>query len=197
MIFDISDLNSMNFKITYFVHGTTTDNENGLASGWQPGELSELGIKQSKELGAITQNQSFDAVFCSDLKRAVDSAQLAFDHRYKIITDKRLREINYGDYNGQPETFKDKLEAYIEKPFPRGESYLEVEKRLRNFIDDLKKRYNNKHIAIVAHQAPQLALEVICNHKTWPEAMATDWRRTKSWQPGWEYKVKWFEREKS
>lgn len=184
-------------KITYFVHGTTTDNENGLASGWLQGELSELGIKQSKELATITQNQSFDAVFCSELKRAVDFTQLAFGGRYQIITDKRLREINYGDYNGQPEKFKDNLEAYIEKPFPRGESYLEVEKRLRDFIDDLRKRYHDKHIAIVAHQAPQLALEVICNHKTWPEAIATDWRRASKWQPGWEYGVKWFKRKKS
>lgn len=177
----------MSIKITYFVHGTTTDNEKGIASGWLAGELSKLGVKQSKELAIITQNQNFDAVFCSDLKRAVDSAQLAFGHRYKITTNKRLREINYGDYNGQPETFKDNLEAYIEKPFPRGESYLDVEKRLRDFIDDLKTRYHNKHVAIVAHQAPQLALEVICHHKTWPEAIATDWRKTKSWQPGWEY----------
>jgi broad specificity phosphatase PhoE len=155
--------------------------------------LSELGIKQSKELDVITRNQSFDAVFCSDLKRAVDSSQLAFGDRYQIITDKRLREINYGDYNGQPETFKNNLETYIEKPFPHGESYLNVEKRLRDFINDLKKRYNDKHIAIVGHQAPQLVLEIICHHKTWPEAIATDWRKTKAWQPGWEYEVKWFE----
>lgn len=179
----------MSLRITYFVQGTTTDNENGIASGWQPGELSELGIKQSKELGEIIKNQNFDAVFCSDLRRAVDSSQLAFGSRYKIITDKRLREINYGDYNGKPETFKNNLEAYIEKPFTNGESYLNVEKRLRDFIYKLKKFYSDKHIAIIAHQAPQLALEVICNNKTWPEAIATDWRKTKSWQPGWEYKI--------
>ena len=38
-------------KITYFVHGTTTHNEMGTAAGWLPGELSNLGIKQSIELG--------------------------------------------------------------------------------------------------------------------------------------------------
>ncbi len=40
----------MAVKITYFVHGTTTDNETHRSTGWNPGELSELGIKQSKEL---------------------------------------------------------------------------------------------------------------------------------------------------
>jgi len=34
-------------KITYFVHGTTTDNEQDLATGWLPGELSGCGIKFS------------------------------------------------------------------------------------------------------------------------------------------------------
>ena len=39
----------MAVKITYFVHVTTTDNEQDLATGWLPGELSELGVKQAKD----------------------------------------------------------------------------------------------------------------------------------------------------
>jgi hypothetical protein len=27
-------------------------------------------------------------------------------------------------------------------------------------------------------------------NKTWDEAITTDWRKTKAWQPGWEYEVK-------
>jgi alpha-ribazole phosphatase/probable phosphoglycerate mutase len=46
------------------------------------------------------------------------------------------------------------------------------------------------HIAIVAHQAPQLALEVIAKGKTWEEAIKTDWRKTGAWQPGWIYEIK-------
>ena len=37
-------------KIAYFVHGTTTDNEKHLSSGWYDVGLSELGRKQSLEL---------------------------------------------------------------------------------------------------------------------------------------------------
>jgi len=68
----------MPLKITYYVHGTTTDNENGLATGWLPGELSELGREQAIKLGQTVADQKFDAVFCSDLKRTVDSARLGF-----------------------------------------------------------------------------------------------------------------------
>lgn len=173
-------------KITYFVHGTTTDNEKDLATGWLPGELSELGRKQSIELGkAIT--QKFDALFTSDLARAIVSAELAFGDKYKIMQDDRLREANYGDWNGKPHSFKDHMDDYIDNPFPNGESYFDVEVRVREFCDALKKKYDGKHVAVLAHQAPQLALEVILKGKTWRQAIAEDWRKTKAYKPGWEY----------
>ena len=175
-------------KITYFVHGETTDNAKGLSTGWQPGELSELGVKQAKELGNLV-SEKFDAFFCSNLKRAIDSAQLGFGDKYKIIQDKRLRECNYGDFNGEAEE-KINYNKYIDTSFPNGESLKDVEKRIKDFLNFLEKSYNNKHIAIMAHKAPQLALEVLANGKTWEEAIKKDWRKTKSWQPGWEYEIK-------
>ena len=177
-------------KITYFVHGTTTDNEKGLATGWMPGELSELGISQSKELGKLVSDKHFDVVFCSDLKRAADSAELGFTSKYKIIQDKRLRECNYGDFTGKPaKKLKNNLIDYIETKFPNGESYKDVEKRINNFLEFLNKEYDGKHIAVVAHQAPQLALDVLLKKKTWKQAIDEDWRKNKLWQSGWEYNL--------
>ena len=175
-------------KITYFVHGTTIDNEQDLATGWSPGKLSELGIKQAKNLGKLVINKDFDIVFCSDLKRAADSASLSFGDKYQIIQDKRLREANYGDFTQKSaKEFKSNMTNYINKPFPNGESYRDVEKRIADFLDFLKKNYDGKHIAIVAHQAPQLALDVLIKGKNWKQAIAEDWRKKKAWQPGWEY----------
>jgi broad specificity phosphatase PhoE len=173
--------------ITYFVHGTTTDNEKDLATGWLPGELSETGWNQAKQLGQQVADQMFDFVFCSDLKRAVDSAQLAFGSTYHIVQDDRLRECDYGEWNGQPNTFKNNLEDYIDQPFPSGESYRDVEARLELFCKFLKEKYDNRHVAIVAHQGPQLALDVLLKNKSWEQAIAEDWRRTGAWQPGWQY----------
>lgn len=53
----------MSIKITYFVHGTTTDNEREISSGWSDVELSELGIKQSIDLRDQTKDKAFDVVF--------------------------------------------------------------------------------------------------------------------------------------
>ena len=177
----------MSVNITYFVHGTTTDNEKNLATGWNPGKLSELGKQQSKRLGQLVANLRFNLVFCSDLKRAVDSAKLAFGDKSKIVLDNRLRECNYGDLTGKPFNFK--LKNYIYYPFPNGENYQDVERRIANFLEFLKQNYNGKHVAILAHQAPQLALEVLLKGKTWEQAIDEDWRRTKSWQPGWNYQL--------
>jgi len=179
----------MSVKITYFVHGTTTDNETDLATGWADGDLSEKGKRQAQDLGKLVADQKFDVIFCSDLKRAVDSAQLGFS-QYTIIPDSRLREANYGDYTQKSDTFKQNITDYINFPFPNGESYKDVEKRIADFCNFLKDNYNGKHIAIIAHQAPQLALEVILNCKTWEQAFKEDWRNTKAWQPGWEYTIK-------
>ena len=64
---------------------------------------------------------------------------------------------------------------------------IDVEKRIRSFCNYLLENYDGKHVAIMAHKAPQLAIQVITQGKSWEEAIAEDWRKTKDWQPGWEY----------
>ncbi|MDP3794996.1 MAG: histidine phosphatase family protein [bacterium] len=179
----------MAIKITYFVHGTTTDNEQRISSGWNDVELSELGRKQSIELKEQTKDKKFDVILCSDLKRAYDSAKLAWEGLYQIIPDARLRECNYGKLNGASSDIVEPMQGdeAITKPFPDGESYEDVKARIANFLAFLKQNYDGKHVAIVGHKAPQLALDVLLKGKTWQEAFAQDWRKTRSWQPGWEY----------
>jgi broad specificity phosphatase PhoE len=178
----------MSVKITYFVHGTTIDNENGISSGWNDVELSTLGIKQSKDLKTDISNKKFDVVFVSDLKRAVDSAKLTFGEIVPIVQDKRLRECNYGDFNGKLSEIVEPLqEKSIFDRMPNGESYEDVKVRILDFLKDLKNNYDGKSVAIVAHKAPQLALDVILKGRSWEQAFAEDWRKTKSWKPGWNY----------
>lgn len=175
----------MAVKITYFVHGTTTDNIEHKSTGWLPGELSQKGIDQSIALKEQTDINKFDIVFCSDLKRAIDSANYTFIGTKEIIQDKRLRECNYGDLNGR-DSILVKYEEHINEKFPNGECMIDVENRIKDFCNYLIENYNGKHIAIVAHKAPQLAFQVLTQNKSWEEAIEQDWRKTKSWQPGWE-----------
>src|SRR3989338_5572735 len=140
----------MPIKITYFVHGTSVDNAKEISSGWSDAELSELGVKQSIELRDLVNDKKFDVVFCSDLKRAFDSAKLAFEGLAPIIQDQRLRECNYGKYNAQSSAIVEPMqENCITERFPEGESYEDVKTRVADFLEFLKKNYDGKSIAIV------------------------------------------------
>lgn len=157
----------MSIKITYFVHGTTTDNEQNISSGWSDVELSDLGIQQSIDLKEQIKDKSFDVVFCSDLKRAIHSAEITFKGAVDILQDSRLRECNYGDYNAKSSEIVEPMqEQNINTRFPNGESYEDIKARISEFLDFLRQNYQGKSIAIVAHKAPQLALDVLIKGKT-------------------------------
>lgn len=177
-------------KIIYFVHGTTTDNVSKLCSGWKEALLNDLGKEQAMNLGKVSKERGdkFDVMFTSDLKRAIESSNIAFPE-YEKITDNRLRECNYGDLDGEHKSLV-VYEEHINESFPNGESLKDVENRIRNFVQYLKDNYDNQTIGVVAHRAPQLALEVVTKNISWEEAIANDWRKTGDWQPGWEYIIK-------
>lgn len=184
-------LHRMSVRITYFVHGTTTDNEKEVSSGWHDVELSDLGVLRAHELRRLTEDKHFDAVFCSDLKRAVHSAEIAFGGRAPITHDARLRECNYGDFNGKASSIVEPMQEHmITERFPGGESCEDVQVRIAAFLTMLEDEYGGTSIAIVAHKAPQLALDVLLKGKSWQQAFAEDWRKTKAWKPGWEYEIK-------
>ena len=177
----------MNTKIIYYVHGTTYDNATKKCSGWKQVELNELGKEQAKNLGKNTPYK-FDVLFSSDLVRAIDSSNIAFPNVEKH-QDARLRECNYGDLDGEDKSLV-VYEEHITEPFKNGESLIDVETRVREFLKYIMQNYKGKTIGIMAHRAPQLAIEVITKHISWEEANASDWRKTGDWQPGWEYTLK-------
>ena len=62
----------MSVEIIFETHSTSRDNENGVASGWLDSCLSENGKQQAKELGKRRLAERVDAIFTSDLARAVE-----------------------------------------------------------------------------------------------------------------------------
>ncbi|MBI3888537.1 histidine phosphatase family protein [Candidatus Nomurabacteria bacterium] len=181
----------MSVKITYFAHGADADEDKEISSGWSDVELSEMGVKQSLELREKIKDRKFDVVFSSDLKRALNTAKLAFKEGAPIVIDSRLRECSYGKLNGGPKNLIEPMceGECIYNRFPEGESYEDVKTRMADFLEFLKKDYDGKNVAIVAHKAPQLALDVLLKGRTWEQALKEDWRKAKAWKPGWEYQL--------
>lgn len=177
-------------RLVFFAHATTFDNEAGISSGQSNAKVSPLGKTQIHHLRQAVKNQTFDAVFASDLIRTIETANGAFGQSHRIIIEPRLREIDVGEYGGQPVAVtKTLMTKYIDQPFPDGESYKDVETRIRSWLNEVKVTHAGQRLAVVGHQATQLALEVICNHLRWQEVIDNDWRKTKSFQFGWEYDV--------
>ena len=177
----------MTIKITFEAHSTTLDNEAGLSSGWHDVELSPLGLKQSKELGERRREKGYDVVICSDLQRSYKTAEIAFEGLdTPIIKDKRLRECDYGDFTQAPEkeVGAQKL-SRIDTPFPNGESYMGTVKRMREFLEDLRKNYAGKKVLVIGHRATQYGLDNLINGVSLEELVSTSFK----WQPGWEYEL--------
>ena len=173
-------------KIIFEAHGTTFDNEAHLSSGHNDVALSPLGEQQSKEMGERYKDDSFDAIFCSDLQRAYKSAEIAFGSKFKIIQDARLRECDYGDLTQHPsgEVDGEKLNR-IETPFPNGESYQQTTARMKSFLEDLAKEYADKKVMIIGHRATQYGLDHLINKVPLEQLVSTKFK----WQPGWEYEI--------
>jgi broad specificity phosphatase PhoE len=90
-------------ELVFETHSITVDNEQGRATGWLPGQLSQRGQAQARELGRRRSRDQITAVFCSDLARAAQTASIAFaGSPLPVLYDWRLRECDYGQRNGMP-----------------------------------------------------------------------------------------------
>lgn len=112
----------MTIEIVYETHSTTVDNEQGRATGWLPGELSAQGRTEARDLGSRRRADGIAAVFSSDLARAVETVTIAFGRSdIPVLYDWRLRECDYGQYNGTPAAALRKRE-HLDQPYPGGKA---------------------------------------------------------------------------
>lgn len=177
----------MAVEVIYETHSITEDNENGIATGWLPGRLSEGGRTVAAELGERRRDDGIDAVFTSDLARAVETARIAFgESEIPVHQDRRLRECDYGDFNGRPVSELAKVRAaHLDRPFPGGQSYREVIEATRDFLADLIEDWDGKRVLIIAHSANRFALQVLLGGERIEDLVNAPLR----WQPGWNYVV--------
>ena len=68
----------MSIEIVFETHSLSEDNERGIATGWLPGRLSASGRENAAQMGRRRRGDGISAVFTSDLRRAAQTAQIAF-----------------------------------------------------------------------------------------------------------------------
>ena len=82
-------------------HGLTGDNSSRRFSGHTDTGLSADGIRQVESLRDRLVEEKIDAVFSSDLKRAMLTAEIiSSGHEVEIASCTELREMNYGVAEG-------------------------------------------------------------------------------------------------
>jgi broad specificity phosphatase PhoE len=174
-------------EVIFETHSMTTDNEEGFATGWLPGRLSEAGRGFARALGERRRNDGLAAVFTSDLARAVETAEIAFGGSgVPVREDRRLRECNYGELNGRPvsEIDAERLRR-IDEPFPGGESYRDVVERVQGFLDDLSPEFDDSRVLLIGHSATRWALEHLLIGTQLEDLVLAPFE----WQEGWTYRL--------
>jgi broad specificity phosphatase PhoE len=137
--------------IFYLVrHGQTDWNAENRIQGQSDIPLNEVGRKESQELVGKLEGITFAAYFSSDMQRAYETALILTkaDPLITIKTDKRLRERNFGSWEGR-------LSAEYRTSSP--EERLDVEsdgsmcERVFQFLTEAAHQYPGKTLLVITH----------------------------------------------
>jgi broad specificity phosphatase PhoE len=133
----------------------------GRFCGHSDPELSTTGRQQLSETVGKLQPWTLSAVYTSDLKRAVQTAEAIASHRNVPIELRTgLREIYFGDWEGKsweeieradPTTASSWLKAYPNKPPPGGEAFRDFEQRVRRELSAMAALAECGVVAAVTH----------------------------------------------
>lgn len=136
-------------------HGQTDWNAKNLALGSTDIPLNEAGREQARKAAEDLQKHSFDAIYCSPLSRAHETAQIIASRQNCPVQDAEpLREQDFGVFEGTSradENYQKEKYMYF-KPFENGESFLDVAARVYPFLNWLKDQHEpDEKVLLVCH----------------------------------------------
>lgn len=121
-------------------HGQTGGNKNRYV-GWADEPLDATGFEQARAVARLLAGRPVDAVYCSPLSRATDTARpLVEDRGLEPRVRDALKEIDYGRYQG---VLKDDQPLRLRHDhryaaMPGGESLLDVYRRIERLAGELR-----------------------------------------------------------
>lgn len=135
-------------------HGRTAANAQGLLQGRMDLALDEVGESQARAIAAAL--PTVHHVIASPLKRAIGTAA-AFGLTVEI--DERWIELDYGIYDGKPQSALDPADWRRWRADPHytvegGESLASLLARVSPALEDLAERARTEDIVVVSHVSP-------------------------------------------
>jgi broad specificity phosphatase PhoE len=142
-------------------HGETDWNREGRYQGQADPPLNETGRAQAESLARQLEGRSLEAIYSSDLQRAYDTARrIASRLGLPLQVDRRLREINQGEWEGMlvtdimaryPTEWASRQQDRLHTRPPGGETLVELAQRLWVAVDEIALRYPVGPVLIVSH----------------------------------------------
>jgi len=142
-------------------HGQSRGNAEGRFGGHTDTPLSARGRRQAEALAKALVGEKFSAIYSSDLKRAVQTAEpLARVTRAKLITSDAFRERSVGVMEGltfeeaaaqYPEQYAALLHRDFEHVLLGGESYRQTLDRASKKLDEIIEQHKGGRIAVFTH----------------------------------------------
>jgi len=168
---------TMKLRNHYYImrHGEALSNVRNVVSCWPETFNNSLTTKGKKDIKASVENlknKNVSLIFHSPLKRARMSAEIAgkvlkfknLPAGRQVKPDKRLREVQFGIYNGRHlegmwESFKNEEERIHRGIEGGGETYKEILDRMLDFLREVDETYSGRNVLIISHEGPLFLLQ--------------------------------------
>lgn len=148
-------------RVIFIRPGETEWNRLGRWQGWVAVPLNELGRRQARQLALYIRNIGLGALYTSDLRRAVETANiLAEELGFAPVLDSRLRERNIGAWQGltldemcawYPEEYARLLEDPDKFKVPGGESRRTVLERALQAFNGILAQDKGETVGVLSH----------------------------------------------
>jgi len=140
-------------------HGESDWNRSGRWQGFADRPLTELGRQQAEELAGRLEEIELDAVYSSDLQRALYTAEAVARRKgLAVRPTAALREVDVGSWSGLT---REEVEARFPDAYARwlrgaegwtdGETYEQLSERVINAIRKIAADHDAKRVLVVAH----------------------------------------------
>ncbi len=153
-------------KLYVVRHGQTDQNVLGLVQGDTESDLTEKGREEAKALQELVESLNIDVVVSSPLRRALDTAKLITNNKKEIIIDERLIERDFGLSEGKPvdeELTVKYWDFSLNTDINQVEKVQDLMFRITEFIEDMRNKYDDKKVLVVAHSAILRAIHYAIN----------------------------------
>lgn len=146
-------------------HGETVDNAAQIMQGQTQGQLNAHGFEQAREVAERLAGEKVDAMVASDLRRAIQTAEIiAAPHGLKLTLTPLLRERDWGSFTGRF------IPSLKDEPWPDDiETAEAMMERAREFIEYLRTTYPSQTVVAVGHGIINKAIQAVHYDKTMRE----------------------------